>query len=110
MTKKIPVGILGATGTVGQRFIQLLEAHPWFEVEWLAASDRSADKTYAEAAKWNLSTPLPARIAGMQVSPSAPDRTRPKLIFPALAPTAPRTNEPAFAPAGHPACSNSTAF
>ncbi len=110
MTKKIPVGILGATGTVGQRFIQLLEAHPWFEVEWLAASDRSADKTYAEAAKWNLSTPLPARIAGMQVSPSAPDRSAPKLIFAALDPTAAKTIEPAFAAAGHAVVSNSSAF
>ena len=67
MTKKIPVGILGATGTVGQRFIQLLESHPWFEIEWLAASDRSAGKTYAEAARWNLNTPLPDRIARMKV-------------------------------------------
>ena len=60
MASKIPVGILGATGTVGQRFIQLLHAHPWFEITWLAASDRSAGKPYAEAAKWNLATPIPA--------------------------------------------------
>src|SRR5258708_34417750 len=110
MTKKIPFGILGATGTVGQRFIQLLEAHPWFEVEWLAASDRSAGKTYAEAAKWNLSTPLPARISAMQVSPSAPDRNMPKLIFAALAPTAAKAIEPPFAAAGHAVASNSTPF
>jgi len=84
MTNKTPVGILGATGTVGQRFIQLLESHPWFEVTWLAASDRSAGKTYIEAAKWNLSTPLPERIARMAVSPSAPDGGTPKLVFAAL--------------------------
>ena len=48
---------------VGQRFIQLLENHPWFEVAWLAASDRSSGKTYGEAAKWRLDTPLPERIA-----------------------------------------------
>jgi aspartate-semialdehyde dehydrogenase len=110
MNKKISAGILGATGTVGQRFIQLLEAHPWFEVEWLAASDRSAGKTYAEAVKWNLSTPMPARIAGMQVSPSTPDRTAPKLIFAAMDATAAKAIEPAFAAAGHAVVSNSSAF
>ena len=57
---KLPVGILGATGVVGQRFIQLLEHHPWFEVAWLAASDRSAGLPYGEAAKWRLKTALPA--------------------------------------------------
>src|SRR5260370_12997327 len=110
MTNKIPVGILGATGTVGQRFIQLLTSHPWFEVEWLAASDRSAGKTYAEAAKWNLSTPLPARIARMQVSPATPDGSAPKLIFAALDAVAAREIEPAFAAAGHAVVSNSSAF
>ena len=110
MTKKIPVGILGATGTVGQRFIQLLESHPWFEIEWLAASDRSAGKTYAEAAKWNLNTPLPGRIARMKVSPAAPDGIAPKLIFAALDAKAAREIEPAFAAAGHAVVSNSSAF
>ncbi len=110
MTNKIPVGILGATGTVGQRFIQLLTSHPWFEIEWLAASDRSAGKTYAEAAKWNLSTPMPDRIARMQVSPAAPNGSTPKLIFAALDATAAREIEPAFAAAGHAVVSNSSAF
>jgi aspartate-semialdehyde dehydrogenase len=110
MNKKIPVGILGATGTVGQRFIQLLEQHPWFEVAWLAASDRSAGKRYADAAKWNLSTSLPERIARMAVSPSAPDANTPKLIFAALDATAAKEIEPAFAAAGHAVVSNSSAF
>jgi aspartate-semialdehyde dehydrogenase len=110
MTKKIPVGIVGATGAVGQRFIQLLEAHPWFEVQWLSASDRSAGKTYAEAAKWTLSTPLPPRVARMQVAPSVPDGTAPRLIFAALDATAAREIEPAFAAAGHAVVSNSSAF
>jgi aspartate-semialdehyde dehydrogenase len=110
MTTKTPVGILGATGTVGQRFIQLLESHPWFEVTWLAASDRSAGKTYAEAAKWNLSTPLPERIARMAVSPSAPDGSTPKLVFAALDSKAAKEIEPAFAAAGHAVVSNSSAF
>jgi aspartate-semialdehyde dehydrogenase len=110
MTNKIPVGILGATGTVGQRFIQLLESHPWFEIEWLAASDRSAGKDYAEAAKWNLNTPLPPRIAPMKVSPAEPDGAAPKLIFAALDAKAAREIEPAFAAAGHAVVSNSSAF
>ena len=77
---KHPIGILGATGMVGQRFIQLLENHPWFEVTWLAASDRSSGKTYGEAAKWRLDTPLPERIARMTVSPAEPEGA-PKIIF-----------------------------
>ena len=68
MQSRIPAGILGATGAVGQRFIQLLDQHPWFEITWLAASDRSAGKTYADACKWRLNTPLPARLAAMKVS------------------------------------------
>src|SRR5262249_17960375 len=110
MTTKTPVGILGATGTVGQRFIQLLESHPWFEVTWLAASDRSAGKTYAEAAKWNLSTPLPERFARMAVSPSAPHPPTPKLILARLDAKAAKEIEPAFAAAGHAVVSNSSAF
>jgi hypothetical protein len=80
MKTKLPIGILGATGMVGQRFIQLLENHPWFEVAWLAASDRSSGKTYGEAAKWRLDTPLPDRIANMTVSPGRPEGA-PKIIF-----------------------------
>ncbi|MBZ5493204.1 MAG: aspartate-semialdehyde dehydrogenase [Acidobacteriia bacterium] len=110
MTSKIPVGILGATGTVGQRFIQLLHEHPWFEITWLAASDRSAGKLYPEAAKWNLSTPIPGKIAAMKVSAAAPDSSTPKLVFAALDATAAQQIEPAFAEAGHAVVSNSSAF
>lgn len=110
MTRKIPVGILGATGTVGQRFIQLLHEHPWFEITWLAASDRSAGKFYAEAAKWNLATPIPAHIAAMKVSAAAPNSSTPKLVFAALDATAAQQIEPAFAEAGHAVVSNSSAF
>ena len=77
---KQPIGILGATGMVGQRYIQLLENHPWFEVAWLAASDRSSGKIYGEAAKWRLDTPLPERIANMTVAPAEPEGA-PKIIF-----------------------------
>jgi aspartate-semialdehyde dehydrogenase len=108
------VGILGATGMVGQRFIQLLNNHPWFEIAWLAASDRSAGKTYGEACKWKLDTPLPARIAAMAVMPNIPDGTPddelPKIIFAALDADVARELEPKFAAAGCAVVSNSSAF
>jgi aspartate-semialdehyde dehydrogenase len=66
-TERIPVAILGATGSVGQRFIQLLERHPWFHVHELVASDRSAGKAYRDAADWRLDTLIPDDIAGMPV-------------------------------------------
>jgi aspartate-semialdehyde dehydrogenase len=110
MSKKIPVGIVGATGTVGQRFIQLLEGHPWFEVSWLAASDRSAGKSYAEAATWRLATPIPQRVAAMRVRSAAPDKDSPRLIFAALDATAAKEIEPLFAEAGCAVISNSSAF
>ena len=82
------VGILGATGMVGQRFIQMLANHPWFEISWLAASDRSAGKTYAEACRWKLDTPLPKHIASMTLLPNVPEGTPagelPRIIFAAL--------------------------
>ncbi|MBZ5526044.1 MAG: aspartate-semialdehyde dehydrogenase [Acidobacteriia bacterium] len=109
MSEKIPVGILGATGTVGQRFIQLLEGHPWFDVTWLAASDRSAGKTYSGAMKWRLSTPLPERIANMPVSPATPENA-PRIIFAALDSAAASELEPQFAAAGRAVVSNSSSF
>src|SRR6476620_4774211 len=110
MTSKIPVGILGARGTIKQKFIQLLHEHPWLEITWLAASDRSTGKAYAEAAKWNLSMPIPANIAAMKVSAAAPDSGTPKLVFAALDAAAAQQIEPAFAEAGHAVVSNSSAF
>jgi aspartate-semialdehyde dehydrogenase len=88
----------------------LLHEHPWFEVTWLAASDRSAGKLYAEAAKWNLNTPIPAKVASMKVSAAAPDSSTPKLVFAALDASAAQQIEPAFAAAGHAVVSNSSAF
>ena len=108
-TAKIPVGILGATGTVGQRFIQLLERHPWFEVAWIAASERSSGKSYAEAAKWKMKTPIPSRIASMTVSAAEPQGA-PKVIFAALDAEIALEMEPAFADAGCAVISNSSAF
>src|SRR5688500_20390844 len=70
--KKYRVGILGATGTVGQRFIQLLQGHPQFEITALAASDRSAGKTYAEACAWKLNGVIPENVREIEVTPIAP--------------------------------------
>lgn len=69
MREKLRVGILGATGMVGQRFISLLENHPWFEVTTLAASPRSAGKTYEEAvgARWKMDTPMPETVKKLVV-------------------------------------------
>jgi aspartate-semialdehyde dehydrogenase len=109
MSNKIPIGVLGATGVVGQRFIQMLEHHPWFEVAWLAASDRSEGKTYAEAARWRLKTNIPARVAAMKVSPASPEGA-PKIIFAALDASIAAEMEPRFADAGCAVVSNSSAL
>jgi len=109
MTRKIPVGILGATGVVGQRFIQMLEHHPWFEVAWLAASDRSEGKAYGEAARWRLKTQVPAHVAKMKVSPASPEGA-PKVIFAALDSAIAAELEPRFAEAGCAVVSNSSAL
>jgi aspartate-semialdehyde dehydrogenase len=109
MQTKHSVGILGATGMVGQRFIQLLENHPWFQVAWLAASDRSSGKSYGEAVRWKLDTPLPPAIAAMPVSPAVPENA-PEIIFAALDTDIAREMEPKFAGAGCAVISNSSAF
>ena len=69
MSEKLRVGILGATGMVGQRFISLLENHPWFEVVTVAASARSAGKTYEEAVggRWKMDTPMPEAVKKLEV-------------------------------------------
>src|ERR1700759_1260078 len=106
------VGILGATGAVGQRFIQLLADHPWFNITWLAASDRSAGKTYAEACAWRLDTPLPRRIAEMVLQPNTPEgaTTLPRIIFSSADAPIARELEPKFAAAGCAVISNSSAY
>ncbi len=72
MSTKTPVGVLGATGAVGQKFIKLLEGHPWFEVTAVAASERSAGKPYAEAVAWKQNTPIPESVRSLEVQPCAP--------------------------------------
>src|ERR1700752_798824 len=109
MQTRHKIGILGATGVIGQRFIQLLENHPWFEITWLAASDKSSGKNYGEATKWKLETALPPRIAEMRVSPASPEGA-PAVIFAALDTDIARELEPKFAAAGCAVISNSSAF
>src|SRR5947209_2076066 len=109
MQTKTPIGILGATGIVGQRFVQMLEHHPWFEITWLAASDRSEGRLYAEAARWWMKSPIPTRIAGMRVSAAQPEDA-PKIIFAALDTGIAAELEPRFAEAGCAVVSNSSAL
>ncbi len=107
--QKHKIGILGATGMVGQRFIQLLEGHPAFEIVWLAASDRSSGRRYAEAARWKLDTPIPKKMAEMVLAPASPEGA-PSIIFAALDTDIALELEPRFAAAGCAVISNSSAF
>ena len=109
MPTKIPVGILGATGMVGQRFVQMLERHPWFEVAWLAASDRSEGRSYGEAARWKMKTPMPPDVAKMKISPATPEGAT-KIIFAALDASIAAEMEPRFANAGCIVVTNSSAL
>src|SRR5215469_1921744 len=109
MEKKIPVGILGATGIVGQRLVQMLEHHRWFETAWLAASDRSEGKAYGEVARWRMKTAMPSRVAGMTVSAAAPAGA-PKVMFAALDAGIAAELEPRFAEAGCAVITNSSAL
>ena len=109
MAERLRVGILGATGTVGQRFIQLLDGHPFFEVAWLAASDRSTGRRYEDAVRWKLDTPIPAAVRSLPLVPAAPDQA-PSILFAALDTDIARELEPLFAAAGCAVISNSSAF
>jgi len=102
----IEVGILGATGMVGQQFIALLANHPWFKVAWLGASERSAGKAYRDAAAWRLPNPLADEVARMKVDEATPGRA-PKLVFSGLDSSVAGEIEGAFAQAGHVIVSNS---
>jgi aspartate-semialdehyde dehydrogenase len=109
MTKKLRVGILGATGMVGQRFIQLLENHPQFAITALAASDRSQGKRYAEACSWRIGGEMPATVKSMLVQAPSPPLDC-DLVFSSLPGDIARRTEEAFAQAGYPVISNSSAF
>jgi aspartate-semialdehyde dehydrogenase len=102
----ISVGILGATGMVGQQFIALLASHPWFKVEWLGASQRSEGKAFRDAAAWRLPHHLPEEVARRTVEAATPGRA-PKLVFSGLDSSVAGEIEAAFAQAGHIIVSNS---
>ncbi len=107
MTKKFRVGILGATGVVGQRFIQLLQNHPQFEVAALAASDRSQGKTYAEACTWRLPGDMPEAAKQIVVQAPAPPLDC-DFVFSSLPTDIAKQAEEDFAHAGYPVISNSS--
>ena len=107
MNEKLRAGILGATGVVGQRFIQLLEDHPQFEVTALAASDRSQGKTYAEACAWRLPGEMPERAKQTMVQQPAPPLDC-DFVFSSLPGDVANEAEESFARAGYPVISNSS--
>lgn len=106
---KIPVAILGATGVVGQRFVQLLTGHPWFEISALAGSKRTVGKRYADACRWVIPDDPPPSISEMILSPLEPTLPA-RLVFSALPAPVAREYEPIFAQAGYFICSNASAF
>ncbi|MEJ7624670.1 MAG: aspartate-semialdehyde dehydrogenase [Pyrinomonadaceae bacterium] len=109
MSQKRRVGILGATGTVGQRFAQLLEDHPQFEITAMAASDRSAGKVYSEACAWKLPGRMPANVGDIVVQPIEPPLDC-DIVFSSLPSSVARATEEAFARAGYPVISNSSSY
>jgi aspartate-semialdehyde dehydrogenase len=108
--KRIPVAVLGATGMVGQRFVQLLVKHPWFEIISLASSERSAGKPYQEACRWLLDGDLPNETAHLVVKPIDSLPKDVKIVFSALPAPIAKTVEPIYADAGYVVCSNASAF
>jgi aspartate-semialdehyde dehydrogenase len=107
---QIPVAVLGATGSVGQRFISLLEKHPWFKVVVLAASDRSVGQKYSSAARWVLDTPMPDYAKDMIVVPATTDAVQARIVFSALHNNVAKDLEPQFAQAGMAVCSNASSY
>ena len=105
MTELIDVGVLGATGMVGQQFVRQLEGHPWFRLAWLGASERSAGKRYREAAPWRLPGPIPEDIAQRAVEACTPAGA-PQLVFSGLDASVAGEIESAFAESGRIVVSN----
>lgn len=105
-TPSLRVGILGATGAVGQTFIRLLSDHPWFTITDLAASERSAGKPYREAANWLSGKPMPEAVADLEVQPTEPDALDCDFVFSGLSSSVAGPVEQAFAKAGFPVISN----
>jgi aspartate-semialdehyde dehydrogenase len=109
-SSQIPVAVLGATGSVGQRFMSLLDQHPWFKVVALAASDRSVGRRYAEAARWILDDPMPEYARDMIVVPATPECIDARIVFSALHNDVAKDLEPQFAQAGIAVCSNASSY
>jgi aspartate-semialdehyde dehydrogenase len=110
---KIPVGVLGATGTVGQRFVQLLADHPWFEVVAVTGSDRTVGRPYGEGVNWLMPGRVPARAAELIVQPTTPNLDipgRPPVVFSALPTSEAKEWEPQFAAAGYAVVTNTSVF
>ncbi len=107
MSERIKVGVLGATGMVGQEFVSFLQGHPWFDLAWLGASDRSAGKTYREATTWRLGGVMPPAVRDMIVQECKPQDGAPRLVFSATDASVATEIEQAFAGAGHTVVSNS---
>jgi aspartate-semialdehyde dehydrogenase len=103
---RIEIGILGATGMVGQQFVKFLQNHPWFEITWLGASDRSAGKTYREATSWRLDGTMPDNVQNIKVEDCKPGNA-PRLVFSSMDAAVATEIEQAFAQAGHVIVSNS---
>src|SRR6185436_12976431 len=105
--RKIPVAVLGGTGTVGQRFVQLLEGHPWFEIVEILASDQSAGRSYAEAvgSRWKLTTRIPADVAKLRVRAPG-DKLQGRVLFSALDASVAGELEHEYASRGHLVSSN----
>src|SRR5713226_9154785 len=106
MNPRIDVGVLGATGMVGQHFLKLLDGHPWFRVTWLGASERSAGKRYGEVASWHLAGTIPDGVAGLTVEECKPGRGT-RLVFSAMDAAVAGEIEQEFARGGHVVVSNS---
>src|ERR1051326_2506047 len=104
--RKFRAGVLGATGLVGQRLVQLLDGHPWFELTEVAASERSSGKKYWEAAAWRLDVPMPAAASNLLVKPLDPTLDC-DFVFSALDSSVAGPAEEEFARAGYPVVSNS---
>jgi aspartate-semialdehyde dehydrogenase len=98
--RRVRVAVLGATGAVGQSFIRLLANHPWFELSELVASERSAGRSYADAARWIGADAMPESVANMTVQPLAPESVSAEVVFSALDSSVAGDAEPAFARAG----------
>jgi aspartate-semialdehyde dehydrogenase len=110
MSFQIPVAVLGATGSVGQRFVSLLDNHPWFKVVALAASDRSTGQKYLQAARWVLETPMPEYARDMVLVPASTDCVEAQIVFSALHTEIANQVEPQFAKAGAAVCSNASSY